>query len=214
MGSPAAEHRRQDDEGPQRRVTLCTFALGKTPVTQGQWKALMGGNPGHFKRGGNDFPVEPVSWNDAQQYLRALSAKTGKDYRLPSEAQWEYAARAGTTTPYYTGQTITHEQACFSAESPVRVGSFAANPFGLQDMLGNVCEWVQDCYDRKAYAGAAPSDGSAFEKAGCAKRVLRGGYWGGYDTSDLRAANRIGVAPDDLRRQGFGFRVCRVSPIE
>ena len=172
----------------------------------------MRGNPSHFKRGGDDFPVDSVSWDDTQQFLRALSAKTGKDYRLPSEAQWEYAARAGTTTPYYTGETIPPEQACFKAASPVRVGSFAANPFGLQDMLGNVWEWVQDCYDEKAYAGAAPSDGSAFEKTGCTSRVLRGGSWVG-NSRLLCAANRDVSAPDD-RFVNIGFRVCRVSPIE
>lgn len=224
MGSPADEPQRQADEGPQRRVSLKGFAMGKTEVTQGQWMALMGSNPSHFKTCGDDCPVEKVSWADAQEYIRRLNAKTGKPYTLPSEAQWEYAARAGTTTPFHTGQTITPAQANFDRNytyngsvkgeyrgKTVKAGSFAPNAFGLHDVHGNVWEWVQDCYDQQAYSGKAPSDGTALEAAGCDSRVLRGGSWGS-GPGDLRAADRGGNLPRS-RDNGLGFRVCRVSPI-
>jgi formylglycine-generating enzyme required for sulfatase activity len=225
MGSPDSEPSRDTDEGPQRRVSIGRFAIGKTEVTQGQWRALMGSNPSFFTQCGDDCPVERVSWNDAQDYLRRLSERTGRKYTLPSEAQWEYAARAGTTTPFHTGPTITTEQANFDGRSAnigsakgiyrrttVKVGSFAPNGFGLHDVHGNVWEWVQDCYDTQAYSGKAPGNGSAYEVAGCPARVLRGGAWGG-SGRDLRVANRSDNPPDD-RYNYVGFRVCRASPIE
>jgi len=225
MGSPANEPERNDDEGPQRRVTLRSFAMGKTEVTQGQWKALMGSNPSSFSTCGDACPVEKVNWDEAQEYVKRLSAKTGKQYALPSEAQWEYAARAGTTTPFHTGANITTDQANFDGNLPyngnamgtyrqttMKVASFGANPFGLHDMHGNVWEWVQDCYEKDAYAGKAPNDGGPYDKPSCASRVLRGGSWD-YDIRYLRAADRFGFAPDH-RSGNIGFRVCRVSPIE
>ena len=212
MGSPKDESGRCADEGPQRRVTLTSFALGRTPVTQGQWNALMGSNRGHFNAGGDDFLPTNADWNHAQAYVLALSASTGERYCLPSEARWEYAARAWTTTPYYTGHTITPAQANFRAMSPVNVGCFPANGFGLYDMLGNCFEWVQDCYDAKAYGGAAPSDGSAHETADCASRVLRSGPFG-WPAAALRAAARREAWPGE-NRPGTGFRVCRVFPVE
>nr|AEQ20334.1 formylglycine-generating sulfatase-like enzyme [uncultured bacterium EC5] len=207
MGSPKSEPDRKDDEGPQRRVTLRSFALGKTEVTQAQWKALMGSSPSFQQCGDDACPVDWVSWNDAQEYVRRLSAKTGKQYSLPSEAQWEYAARAGTTTAFHTGAEISTAQANFLSKAPIKVASFAANAFGLHDMHGNVSEWVQDCYDAKAYAGKAPNDGSAYDATTCASRALRGGCWG-FGAENLRSSDR-GKLPPDASLGITGFRVCR-----
>lgn len=223
MGSPASEPERLASEGPQREVRVDRFALGKYEVTQGQWMAVMGSNPSLFKDCGDDCPVENVSWDDAQEYVRRLSQRSGQKYRLPSEAEWEYAARAGTTTTFHTGQTITSAQANFAGISTyngsskgeyrlrtVRVGSFAANGFGVHDMHGNVGEWVQDCYDKEAYEGKAPSDGRAYEAAGCSPRALRGGSWN-FVPAGLRSANRYGRTPVDSGGD-VGFRLARMLP--
>lgn len=210
MGSPAIESGGYDGEGPQRHVSISKFAMGQYEVTQGQWKALMGSNPSYFKDCGDDCPVEQVSWDDAQAYVKKLSAKTGQKYRLPSEAEWEYAARAGTTTAYAFGATLSASQANFSESKigkTVQVGSYAANGFGLSDMHGNVLEWVQDCWHDN-YQGA-PADGRAWE-TGCngeARRVLRGGSW---DVSPwvLRSANRLRDSPVN-RNDNAGFRIAR-----
>ena len=223
-GSLDSEPRRATDEGPQRRVTLRAFQMGQTEVTQGLWRAVMGDNPSNFSGCGADCPVEKVSWNDAQRFIEKLIQQTGQRFRLPSEAQWEYAARAGTTTPFHTGQTITPEQANFNGngftyngsakgeyrQKTVRVGSFAPNAWGLSDMHGNVVEWVQDCYDEQAYWGKAPSDGGAYEVAGCSYRVLRGGAWNSRPLN-ARAADRVYDLPDS-RIIGFGFRLARMLP--
>lgn len=210
MGSPANELGRDDDEGPQHRVSIGKFALGQFEVTQGQWKALMGSNPSGFKDCGDECPVERVSWDDAQEYVKKLNAKTGKTYRLPSEAEWEYAARAGTTTAYAFGATLSGSQAN-SLESKigktVRVGSYSANNFGLSDMHGNVYEWVHDCWHDN-YQGA-PTDGRAWE-TGCngeTRRVLRGASWDSFP-GILRSANRYRFTPD-FRDYNFGFRIAR-----
>ena len=223
MGSPVGEPERSADEGPQRRGTVARVELGKTEVTQGQWKAVMGSNPSRFSSCGDDCPVERVSWDEVQSYIGKLNAKTGKEYRLPSEAQWEYAARAGTSTAFFTGQTITPSQANFDGEytyngsakgenrkTTVKVGSFGANAFGLQDMHGNVWEWVQDCYDEGAYSGKAPSDGGAYEVAGCSLRVARGGSWI-YFPQFLRSAYRFWDSPGS-RVFNIGFRLARMLP--
>ena len=159
--------------------------------------------------GRDDRAVIYVSWNEAQLYVDWLSRSSGQPYRLLTESEWEYAARAGTTTPYHTGETITPQQANFDGGSePYRrqtspVGSFAPNGFGLYDMHGNVAEWVQDCHGDYA---AAPSDGSAVERDDC-RRVLRGGSWSS-SPEYLRAANR-GGSSTDKRYYGSGFRVAR-----
>jgi formylglycine-generating enzyme required for sulfatase activity len=222
MGSPNDEPERRPDEGPQRRVNVAAFAIGKYEVTQGQWKAVMGSNPSRFLACGDECPVEQVSWDDAQEYIRRLRAKTGKSYRLPSEAEWEYAARAGTTTPFHTGSMITAAQANFDGnytyagsskgeyrQTTMRVGSFSANAFGLHDMHGNVWEWVQDCYDKDAYAGKAPSDGRAYEMPGCSSRVLRGGSWS-FNPAWARSAHRVRYPPGN--RSLIGFRLARMLP--
>jgi formylglycine-generating enzyme required for sulfatase activity len=221
MGSPEGEPGRDSDEGPQRRVEIRqSFALGQTEVTQAQWRAVMGTNPSSFKNC-DDCPVENVSWNDAQEYIGKLNQRTGNrfGYRLPSEAEWEYAARAGTTTPFWTGQTITTGQANFngdrtyngSAKGQYRqrttpVKTFRANPWGLHDMNGNVWEWVQDVWHVNYEGG--PTDGSARQAGGDkGERVLRGGSW--YSIPQwLRSAVRGNNSPGN-RFDYNGFRLAR-----
>ena len=161
MGSPISEPGRGTDEGPVHTVRIdYPLAVGRYEVTQGQWRALMGNNPSGFHACGDNCPVENVSWNDAQKFVKELGAMTGQRYRLLTEAEWEYAARAGTGTPFSTGETISRDQANFNGNSTdngraknlyrvktTPVGSFAANAFGLHDMHGNVWEWVQDSFD-------------------------------------------------------------------
>jgi formylglycine-generating enzyme required for sulfatase activity len=205
MGSPASEARRDADEGPQRWVDVPRFAMGKFEVTQGQWQAVMGSNPSLLGSCGMNCPVENVSWNDAQEFVRRMSQRTGQNYRLPSEGEWEYAARAGTTTVYSWGDRFEGNRAN-SGSRTVQVGGYPANAFGLHDMHGNVWEWVQDVWHDN-YAGA-PSDGSAWMSGGDqARRVLRGGSWGG-SAPGLRSADRIRLSPDD-RGGGTGFRIAR-----
>ena len=224
MGSPADEPERFDNEGPQHEVHVPSFAVGRYAVTFAEWEACVsdGGCNGYRPEdrgwGRGRRPVINVSWEDAQAYVTWLSEKTGQGYRLLSESEWEYAARAGTTTPFHTGATITTDQANFddnftyngSAKGEYRretvaVGSFPANRFGLHDMHGNVWEWVEDCYHDN-YSGA-PADGSVWTSGKCEKRVLRGGSWS--DGPDhLRSAIRIWSTPDD-RDFDIGFRVAR-----
>ena len=228
MGSPEDEKDRFTDEGPQHWVALPKFALSQTLVTQGEWKAVMGNNPSAHKgwfgmKDLDDHPVENVSWLDAQTYVEKLSALTGHRYRLPSEAEWEYACRAGTTTEFHTGRTITTEQANFDGNctyngsteaiywqktTPAR--TFAPNDFGLYDMHGNLWEWVQDCWHDN-YNGA-PEDGKAWETdfAKNDGRVLRGGSWQ-CGPGGLRSAGRMKETPD-LRGNGGGFRLARTLP--
>ncbi|ARJ68106.1 hypothetical protein WV31_09690 [Magnetospirillum sp. ME-1] len=212
MGSPEGEKDRSSDEDPQHRVTIgAAFALGKTEVTQAEWEAVMGNNPSNFR--GANRPVEQVSWDDVQVFIGKLNAKTGKRYRLPSEAEWEYAARAGTTTPWSCGgsEGCLSSVAVYSANSgnqsqPVR--SKSVNAFGLYDMHGNVWEWVQDCWHDN-YSGA-PSDGSAWSGLNSCKRVVRGGSWD-FLPRLLRSANRVG-SPPDYRLNNQGFRLARTLP--
>jgi len=205
-------------EKPAHQVDIRAFALGKYEVTQGQWKAVMGENPSGFKECGDNCPVENVSWNDIQQYLQKLNRLTGQQYRLPSEAEWEYAARAGSTREYSWGDDIGGNNAncgeCGSSwdnKSTSPVGSFRANAFGLHDMHGNAREWAQDVWHDNYYQGA-PTDGSAWLNGGDQSgRVLRGGSWKS-NPFNLRAANRDLGAPD-LRNSYVGFRVARtVNP--
>ena len=225
MGSPPGEKERDDDEGPQRSVAIpSAFAVGKFEVTFAEWEACVadGGcsayKPSDEGWGRGRLPVINVSWNDAKAYAAWLSKKTGKTYRLLSEAEWEYAARAGTTTPFSTGRTITTDQANFNGnftyngsrkgqyrQKTVSVGSFPANAFGLHDMHGNVWEWVEDCY-HDSYNGA-PSDGSAWIARNCSRRVLRGGSWSGSPWF-LRSAFR-GWDFTIFRLSNNGLRVAR-----
>ncbi len=229
MGSPTSEAGRHEGESPQHWVTVQPFYLGKYAVTQAQWKVVanlakvkqdLDPYPSDFK--GANRPVEQVNWEDAIEFCARLSRKTGKKYRLPSEAEWEYACRAGITTPFHFGETITPDLVNYNGDYPYAsapkgkfrdqttdVGSFPPNAFGLYDMHGNVWEWCQDVYLAN-YRGA-PTDGSVSEKGGDSKyRMQRGGCWfnlAGY----CRCANR-GRSPQlEVRRRLDGFRVA-VSP--
>ena len=185
-------------ERPVHRVNVPSFLIGKTEVTQGQWMAVMGSNPSRFDSCGDDCPVERVSWNDAQDFARRLSQKTGKQYRLPSEAEWEYAARAGSSTKWSFGDNENQlgEYAWFKSNSQNKTHPAAQkmrNAFGLYDMHGNVWEWVEDCYHANYCSGGL--------------RVLRGGSW--YDVpAYLRSAFRNWNTPD-YRFSSFGFRLAR-----
>jgi formylglycine-generating enzyme required for sulfatase activity len=214
MGSPSSEEGRQSDEGPQRTVQVTApLAVGKFEVTFAEWDACVGGGgcshrPSDAGWGRGSRPVMNVSWEDAQQYVRWLSSRTGRRYRLLTEAEWEYAARAGTVTAYSFGSSIGPSQANFGSTvgRTQAVGSYPPNGFGLHDLHGNVWEWVEDCYV-SSYAGAPVDASVAVTSGGCSARVLRGGSWD-YDPQDLRAALRFGYTPG-LRYNYIGFRVAR-----
>ena len=217
MGSPESEEGHGRDERPQHQVTLRSFALGATEVTFDEWDACVRGGGCGSRRpsdqgwGRGARPVINVSWDDAQAYVSWLSAETRRSYRLPSESEWEYAARAGTTTPFHTGTAISTDQANYRGgryrERTTPVRTFAPNAFGLYDVHGNVWEWVADC-PSFTYRGA-PDDGTAWIPGGrCPSRVLRGGSWADPPPS-LRSANRLGSAVG-VRSFTAGFRVARM----
>jgi formylglycine-generating enzyme required for sulfatase activity len=232
MGSPPNERGRGKDEGPQRKVTVPAFAVGKFEVTFAQWDACAaeGGcahKPGDQGWGRGRLPVINVSWDDARQFVAWLAKKSGKAYRLPTEAEWEYAARGATKAsapyaPFSTGATINYKQANYDAnftygssgkmgiyrQKTVEAGSLPRNAFGLHEMHGNVWEWVEDCY-RDSYEGA-PTDGSAVSARNCALGVLRGGAWNYYPRL-LRSAYRYATARD-VRLENVGFRVLNLRP--
>ena len=227
MGSPSGEKGRISTEGPVHRVTIQEpLAVGRYEVTFDEWDVCVrnggcGGYRPHDRGWGRGSrPVIRVSWNDANSYVRWLSRETGEAYRLLSESEWEYAARAGTRTPFHTGPTISPDQANHNGshsygsggrglyrQRTMPAGSFSPNGFGLHDAHGNVREWVADCWHSN-YAGA-PSDGSAWMTGGdCHQRVVRGGSW--WNTPDLlRSAHRgkynVKIQSSDF----FGFRVAR-----
>jgi formylglycine-generating enzyme required for sulfatase activity/tRNA A-37 threonylcarbamoyl transferase component Bud32 len=213
MGSPKNEAGRRDYESPQHQVTVPSFFIGKYLLTQAQYQAVMGNNPARFK--GNNRPVEQVSWDDAVAFCQKLSQKTGKNYKLPSEAQWEYACRAGTTTPFYFGETITPDLVNYDgnyayAAAPkgkyrkqtTDVGTFPPNPFGLYDMHGNVWEWCEDDW-QKNYINA-PLNGSA-SISQSTNNVLRGGSWLS-NPGHCRSASR-GYCVAGFGDYDLGFRV-------
>ena len=196
------------DAWPQHSVLIRSFALGKLEVTQEQWYAVMSNLPSKFK--GRNLPVEQVSWDDAQEFIKRLNAKTGQNYKLPSEAEWEYAARAGSTSNYsYGDETNPFSRFAWFADNSGNtthpVGEKIANNFGLHDMHGNVLEWTQDCWNIN-YSGA-PNDGSAWITGDCSRRVARGGSWGSYVRS-LRAEDRNWNSTS-FRLNYLGFRVAR-----
>jgi uncharacterized protein (TIGR02996 family) len=239
MGSPDGEADRLAHEGPQHEVAISRpFYLGVFPVTQEQWQRVMGSNPSHFRSSGRgkeevrgldtrDFPVEQVSWEDAVAFcwrLSALPEERGskRPYRLPSEAEWEYACRGGapSATPFHLGPSLSSTQANFDGRHPyggaargpylgrtTEVGAYqVSNAFGLYDLHGNVWEWCADWFDEHYYARSprldppGPSEGSA--------RVIRGGCWN-YHGQNCRSAYRIRGAPR-VRHSGLGFRVALV----
>ena len=213
MGSPSSEPGHSDDEGPQHQVTIAKpFAMGKYEVTFEDYdrycRATGKECPGDEGWGRGNRPVINVSWDDAVAFAAWLSEQTGQRYRLPSEAEWEYAARAGTTTAYWWGSEASKDRAKYGTlfGGPVPVGTFPANAFGLHDTVGNVLEWVQDCWNG-SYAGA-PSDGSAWISGNCSRRVYRGGSWF-YYPEEMRSASRYGTSPDgrDGGHVGRGFRL-------
>jgi formylglycine-generating enzyme required for sulfatase activity len=230
MGSPDDEPERQEDEGPQHEVNLKSFFMGRYPVTQAQWRAVaslplvkqkLDPDPSNFK--GNNRPIENVSWFDADEFCSRLARYTNRSYRLPSEAEWEYACRAGTTTPFYFGRTLTTELANYIGnytyndgpkgsyrKETTPVDHFSiSNAFGLNDMHGNVSEWCQDRYSNN-YKNT-PKDGSAQTETGNTdKRILRGGSWYSnprYCRSAFRYFNL-----HDYRDFNLGFRVCCSAP--
>jgi len=222
MGSPESEPGRYQDEGPQRVVLVAAFAAGVHEVTFTEWEACVeaGGClehlPGDEGWGRTDRPVINVNWNDARAYADWLSEVTGHRYRLLSEAEWEYAARAGASTARPWGETVT--DACLFAngdysalpcgdghENTAPAGSFKPNAFGLYDMHGNVWEWVQDCWNDD-YEGA-PTDGSAWTGGDCGRRVIRGGSWDD-GARLLRSASRSGSGRS-LRGNDVGFRLAQ-----
>ncbi|MEG4959709.1 bifunctional serine/threonine-protein kinase/formylglycine-generating enzyme family protein [Microcoleus sp. K4-B3] len=218
MGSPNTEAGRSNNEGPQRTVNISPFFMGKYPITQEQWEVVMGNNPSDIK--GLKRPVEQVSWNNALEFCQKISQKIGKIYRLPSEAEWEYACRAGTTTPFCFGETITPDLVNYDDNYPygaapkglyrkqtTDVGSFPPNPFGLYDMHGNVWEWCSDRWHDN-YNGAS-TDGSSWETGTNNNRVLRGGSWGNNAVNCRGAVRNYDSAV--FRWWLRGFRVALVS---
>jgi formylglycine-generating enzyme required for sulfatase activity len=231
MGSPQDEKDSYDDERPQHEVNVPTFFIGKYPITQAQWRAVASRtdlkvkqdldlNPAYFKdRPDSDRrPVEQVNWYDAVEFCARLSKLTGGEYRLPSEAEWEYACRAGTTTAFHFGETITGELANYDAiytyadepdgeyrQQTIPVGQFPPNVFGLYDMHGNVWEWCADTWHNN-YDGA-PTDGSVWIKNGNDNRsLLRGGSWF-FNPNCCRSAYRCDLNRRDGNNYFLGFRV-------
>jgi len=197
------------DEAPQHNVTIANvFAVGKFEVTFAEWDACVAdGGCGGYKPadeawGRGKRPVINVSWNDAQSYVAWIRQKTGKPYRLLSEAEWEYAARAGTTSLFYWGRTASAANAKYdSRDGTAPAGTYPPNAFGLYDMAGNVNEWTADCYHPN-YNGA-PADGRAWTAGDCSQHVLRGGSWN-LGSNNLRSANRdADVAGFVVNRNGF-----------
>ena len=200
-------------ERPPHEVTVAPFALGRYPVTIGEWRHCVADKAcGYAPSGDDNLPVYNVSWTDAQEYVSWLSRTTQKKYRLPSESEWEYAARAGTTTRYWWGDSLLPGKAACkgcgtdaNADLPMRVGAFAANPLGLHDMTGSVAQWVADCWT-KDHQGA-PRNGAARELPNCRRYVLRGGSWKN-DPGYLRSASRDHYDAA-VRYPAHGFRVAR-----
>ena len=215
MGSPETEAGRKSREGPQHYVDVPEFFMGKYVVTQIQWRAVMGNNPSCFQ--GASLPVERVSWDEAKKFCQKLSQITGKKYSLPSESQWEYACRAGTTTPFYFGETITSELVNYRgsstyADAPkgeyrgktTNVGIFPPNAFGLYDMHGNVWEWCADEWHNNYYG--APTDGSVWLNGNENLSPQRGGSLVNYP--DLcRSSFRLYFNSRGERSSTTGFRV-------
>ncbi|MBW2664167.1 MAG: formylglycine-generating enzyme family protein [Deltaproteobacteria bacterium] len=216
MGSPSSEPKRDSDERQHKVALTKDFYMGVTEITQSQWRQIMGNNPSKFK--GDNLPVEQVSWNDCQEFIRKLNQQEGGNkYRLPTEAEWEYACRAGTTTPFYTGNCISTDQANYDGNYPmpecskgryrkktIEVASFPPNAWGLYDMHGNVWEWCQDWYED--YQGDHVTD-TEEPFSGSYRRVDRGGGWND-GARRCRSANRYYNTPAN-RYDDLGFRLAR-----
>ena len=217
MGAAPGEAEAGSDEQPRHRVKIKAFSIGQYEVTQGQWQAVMGSNPSNFKQCGDNCPVETVSFDDIQMFIEKLNAKTGKAYRLPTEAEWEYAARAGTSTPFSTGDCINTRQANYDGnydynhcgaktgvylQKTAPVGSYPANPWGLYDMHGNVWEWTCSAYTDQYDGNDRICTNSANDR-----RAVRGGSWD-IEPRALRSAVRNGDVPTK-RGVYYGFRLAQ-----
>jgi formylglycine-generating enzyme required for sulfatase activity len=202
-------------EKPVHQVAVLPFAISRTPVTIGEWRACLAAKSCLYEPSGeDDMPVNNVSWDDAQQYVAWLSQTTSKPYRLPNEAEWEYAARAGSASAYWWGaQLIPGSANCkgcggaYDGSRPVKVGSYKPNRYGLFDMGGNVEEWVSDCWHSN-YHGA-PRTGS-WEAPNCREHVLRGGSWKS-EPDDIRVSARSHY-DSGVRYPTHGFRVAVSQP--
>ena len=220
MGSADNDPGAYGEEKPQHRVTLQEYYLGKYPVTQEQYQAVMGNNPSRFQDNLKN-PVDSVSWNDAKAFCQKVYELTGKKVRLPTEAEWEYGCRAGTTTPFYFGETISTEQANYNGnytfgqgekgiyrQKTTPVGSFIANKFGLYDMHGNVWEWCEDGW-HESYAEKPESikqnGNTIWSSSNELRHILRGGFWF-VNPSFCRSANRDWDGAD-VRYDFYGFRL-------
>jgi formylglycine-generating enzyme required for sulfatase activity len=223
MGSLSSEDERRYDETPHPVMLTRPYYCGKFAVTQGQWKQVMGNNPSKFTGAGDNAPVENVSWEDCQKFLTQLCKLEGVPegtYRLLTEAQWEYACRAGTSTAFCYGESLDSSQANFDGnypynaskgkdrEKPIPVGNFKPNAFGLYDMHGNVREWCNDWYG--AYPGGSETDPTGASSS--SDRVYRGGSW--YNGArHCRSAHRLWDGPSD-RDDALGFRLARITPVK
>ena len=216
MGCTAEQEYCRDDEEPVHRVRVSDFEIGRYEVTQAVWEVVMGENPSRFE-GCSQCPVERVSWEDVQVFLERLNDRLGAEYRLPTEAEWEYAARGGGKSKgyQYAGSNTLGAVARYRKNRRIIIGRIVGtthpvgekrpNELGLYDMSGNVWEWVADCWNEN-YRGA-PSDGGAWERGDCSRRVLRGGHW--YNgPRELRSANRTRYTVGD-RSYKYGFRLAR-----
>lgn len=214
---PSGTFRMGSDEDPTEKpihqASIASFAIGKYPVTVGEWRHCVAAKACSAVVEGEDAaPARNLSWTDAQEYVAWLSKNTGKPYRLPSEAEWEYAARAGAGSRYWWGERVMPSMAnckgcggAYDSRQPAVIGSFPANPFGLHDMVGSVAQWVADCWHPN-YQGA-PSDGSPRTEPHCRENVLRGGSWRN-DASYARSASRA-YYDSGVRYPAHGFRVAR-----
>ena len=204
MGALPSDSGAAGPEKPQHQVCLQSFKIGKYEVTQGQWRAVMGVDTAWFSSCGDNCPVEMVSWDDTQSFLAKLNQQTGQSFKLPSEAQWEYACRGGAVDDLYCGGNDPGALAWYSINSSSQthpVGEKKANGYGLYDMSGNAFEWVTDCW-YTSYHGA-PDDGSAWLGDSCSFRVMRGGSWY-YGSHPLRASFRGGYSSvSPYRFSGF-----------
>ena len=193
-----------DDEKPTHKVTIGNYVIGKFEVTQALWTAVMGDNPSYFK--GDNYPVECVSWNDCQEFLQKLNGLTGKRFQLPTEAEWEYAARGGNKSKgyKYSGSNDIDEVAWYDGNSGSQthpVGTKKPNELGIYDMSGNVWEWCNDWYG--VYTSTPANNPTGPSSGGC--RVYRGGSWSS-DARGCRVSNRYGDYPDG-RSYDLGFRL-------
>jgi formylglycine-generating enzyme required for sulfatase activity len=217
MGCSPGDGECLEHESPRHKVTLSPYYIGKYEVTQAEWRAVMGSNPSE-NSGCDACPVENVSWYDVQGFIKKLNQLTGRRYRLPTEAEWEYAARGGTTTKFHTGNCLSTSQANYDGNYPAEgcskgqyrgktlpVGSFSPNGYGLYDMSGNVYEWCSDRYVETYYSSSPLTDPQGPWSG--EYRVVRGGSWSSY-ARRCRVSNRNKLTPAD-RDDNFGFRLAR-----